>query len=76
MESVAWSTDGSHLFATASSETSTVLLVIDLRGNLQVMTDEPIGGAWPYRLVTSPDGRYLAYMKRTFESNVMMLERF
>jgi hypothetical protein len=26
--------------------------------------------------VASPDGHYLAYQKRTFESNVMMLEHF
>jgi hypothetical protein len=76
MQSVAWSADGGHLFGTAWSETSTVLLFIDLRGNLEVLAEVPQGEAWLSYPVASPDGRYLAYMKRTFESNVMMLEHF
>jgi len=76
MQSVAWSADGGHLFGTAWSGTSTALLFIDLRGNLQVLADAPTNEAWLYNPVASPDGRYLAFMKRTFESNVMMLEHF
>jgi len=76
MQSIAWSADGSHMFGTAWSEASTVLLFIDLRGNLQVLAEAPMGESWLYDPVASPDGRYLAYMKRTFESNVMMLEHF
>jgi serine/threonine protein kinase/Tol biopolymer transport system component len=76
VQSVAWSADGSHLFATAFSETSTVLLFIDLRGNLQVLAEEPQDAGWLYGPVPSPDGHYLAYMKRTHETNVMMLEHF
>ena len=76
IQSVAWSTDGSHLFATAWSDASTVLLFIDLRGNLQVLAEVPQGGGWLNDPVPSPDGHYLAYYKRTYESNVMMLEHF
>jgi serine/threonine protein kinase/Tol biopolymer transport system component len=76
LQSIAWSADGSHLFATAWSPTTTALLLIDLRGNLQVLTDAPQGEGWLNNPVPSPDGRYLAYMKRTYESNVMMLEHF
>jgi len=47
-----------------------------LNGYAQVLTEVVLGDAWPYALVPSPDGRYLAYAKRTFESNVMMLEHF
>lgn len=76
VQSVAWSADGNHLFATAYSDASTVLLLIDLRGNLQVLDEVPPGEAWLSAPVPSPDGHYLAYMKRTYESNVMMLEHF
>ena len=76
LQSVAWSADGSHLFATAWSVTSAVLLFTDLRGNLQVLAEVPSDEAWVSSPVPSPDGRYLAYQKRTYESNVMMLEHF
>ena len=77
MQSVAWSADGSHLFVTAWSEASNVLLFIDLRGNLRVLAEVPTGEAWfGADPVASPDGHYLAYMKRTYEGNVMMLEHF
>jgi hypothetical protein len=65
------------LFATAESKASVVLLFIDLRGNMQVLYESiPAEGWLGLNPVASPDGRYLAYMKRTFESNVMMLEHF
>jgi Tol biopolymer transport system component len=76
MQSVAWSADGSHLFATAFTGTSFVILFIDLRGNFKVLAEVPLGEAWFDDPVPSPDGHYLAYMKRTFEGNVMMLELF
>jgi len=75
-DTVAWAADGSHLFATASSGTSYALLFLDLRGNLQVLAEAPAGRAWLHHQVASPDGHYLAYTKRTWESNVMMLEHF
>jgi dipeptidyl aminopeptidase/acylaminoacyl peptidase len=76
VQSVAWSADGSHLFVTAFSGPSTALLFIDLHGDLQVLAEAPQGAEWLYEPVPSPDGRYLAYMKRTYESNVTMLEHF
>jgi Tol biopolymer transport system component len=76
VQSVAWSADGSHLFATAFGETSCVLLFIDRRGNLQVFDEVTANAGWLSDPVASPDGHYLAYMKRTDESNVMMLENF
>jgi serine/threonine protein kinase len=76
VQSVAWSADGSHLFATAYTGTFFVIFFTDLHGNLQVLTEVPEGEAWISNLVASPDGHYLAYMKRTSESNVMMFEHF
>jgi serine/threonine protein kinase len=76
IQSIAWSADGSQLFATAYTGTSFVIALIDLRGKLQVLAEITGGEAWPFRPVPSPNGRYLAYARRTFESNVMMLEHF
>ena len=52
-----------------------MLLFIDLRGNLQVLAEGP-DDEWLFGPVASPDGHYLAYLMRTYESNVMMLEHF
>jgi len=78
VHSVAWAADGSHLFATCGKgwEDSSALLFLDLRGNLQVLAEALAGGAWLHHPVASPDGHYLAYTKRTYEGNVMMLEHF
>jgi serine/threonine protein kinase/Tol biopolymer transport system component len=73
---LAWSADGGHLFATAYSAKSTALVVIDLSGDLQVLAEVTSGEAWLSSPVASPDGHYLAYQQRTYESNVMMLEHF
>ncbi len=76
IQSVAWAADGNHLFATVYTGSSFVILFIDLRGKARVLTEMPIYEAWPNHPVASPDGHYLAYMKRTFERNVVMLEHF
>jgi eukaryotic-like serine/threonine-protein kinase len=74
--SVAWSADGSHLFSTADAASFRALLSIDLRGNQQLLAEVPGGEAFLFHPVPSPDGRYLAYMSRATENNVMMLEHF
>jgi hypothetical protein len=67
---------GAILFATGFSETSTVLFFVHLHGNLQMLAQGLAGKAWLAGPVPSPDSHYLAYRKRTDESNVMMLEHF
>jgi serine/threonine protein kinase/Tol biopolymer transport system component len=76
LQRVTWSADGSHLFATVWSATSSALLFIDLHGNLRLLAEVPANSGWLDYPVASPDGRYVAYQKRTYESNVMMLEHF
>ena len=76
IQSVAWSPDESHLFATAWSGTSNAVVLIDLRGNLQVLAEVPQGEAFLYQPLASPDGHYLAYEKRTYGGTAMMLEHF
>jgi hypothetical protein len=51
--------------------------LLDLGGNLKVLAEVPSGKAWlGSNPVASPDGHYLAYMKRTYEGNMMLLEHF
>jgi len=74
----AWSADGSHLFAIAGKSNSPdMLLFLDLRGNLRVLAEAVAGEGEQFLTpVASPNGRYVAYQKRTWENNVMMLEHF
>jgi hypothetical protein len=81
MQSVVWSANGSHLIVTALSGEafsgeSWAILLIDMHGKLQVLTETASSAGWLSGLVASPDGHFLAYVKRIYESNVMMLEHF
>lgn len=78
VQHVSWAADGNHLFATAwsSGMDSQALLFVDPRGNLQVVDEIVQGQAWLEDMRASPDGRYLVYTKRIYDSNVMMLEHF
>ena len=75
-QSVSWSADDSQLFVTGWSESSNALLSVDSRGNSQVLYEVPRGQAWIYDPVASPDGRYLSFTQRNYQSNVALLENF
>jgi Tol biopolymer transport system component len=78
VQHVTWAADGNHLFATAWSAgwDSQALLFIDPHGNLQTADETVVGTGWLENMRASPDGHYLAYTKRTYDGNVMMLEHF
>ena len=72
--SLNWTSDGSALFA-AVQTTGYFLARIDLNGKIQMLLDR--GRAqWLSNPSPSPDGRYLAFSQRTFESNVWLMENF
>jgi hypothetical protein len=73
---IKWAADGKGLFALAQSASSTVLLSIDANGNPTVLHEMPTGAAWVSNFVSSPDGRSLAFTKRMFRGDVMLLENF
>jgi eukaryotic-like serine/threonine-protein kinase len=69
-----WSNDGKGFYCGSSSPQGGTLLYVDLKGNARVL--------WQYKGATSqiwgvssPDGRYLAILATTTNSNVWMLER-
>jgi hypothetical protein len=63
-------------FAVALSDASSALISIDPSGKLTVLHEVDPGRAWLGIPIASPDGRYLAFTKRTYISDLVMLENF
>lgn len=73
LDSLAWSADGTSLFATSWSPDGSSLLRVNLSGEARLLWRET---TWFERLLPSPDGRRLALGYVTAESNVWMIENF
>jgi Tol biopolymer transport system component len=69
-----WAADGSAIYAAAQT-TGYFVARIDLDGKTHVLLDRG-RTQWLSNPCPSPDGRYLAFSQRTFESNVWLLENF
>src|SRR5208282_4605185 len=65
LQHISWAADGKGLFALAGSGSSFALLSIDANGNPKVLQEIPAGAGWIASIVPSPDGRSLAFTKRT-----------
>jgi serine/threonine protein kinase len=76
LESVSWAADGKSLFVLAQSGSSHSLLSIDANGNPKVLDEVPMGAAYISSIVPSPDGKHLAFTKRVYVNDVMLLENF
>jgi len=77
LQSISWTADGKGFFVTSSSwsRDSNGLLHVTSKGKVSPLLRSP-GVQWLWGPVPSPDGRYLAYMANTTDSNVWMLEGF
>ncbi len=72
---ISWAADGKGWFVYAMSAHSPDALVsIDANGNLKVLQEIPAGNIMS--IVPSPDGKRLAFTKRMFVDDVMLLENF
>jgi DNA-binding winged helix-turn-helix (wHTH) protein/Tol biopolymer transport system component len=72
---ISWAADGKSWFAYAQTDhASDALLSIDARGNPRVLQEVPVGQITS--LVPSPDGKRLAFTKRMYVDDVMLLENF
>jgi hypothetical protein len=79
----AWAADGEGLFAAGRTLLESVLLYVDLEGNAHVLQEHK-GGLSPTVMggfsvpwgVPSPDGRHLAILNWTRNSNVWIMEGF
>ncbi len=57
-----------------SAHSPDALVSIDANGNLKVLQEIPAGNIMS--IVPSPDGKRLAFTKRMFVDDVMLLENF
>jgi serine/threonine protein kinase len=73
---ISWAADGKGWFALAQSESSFSLVSLDANGNARVLQEMPQGEAWVSSIAPSPDGRSLAFTKRTYLKDVMLLENY
>ena len=69
-----WAPDGEGFYVGSSSPRSGTLLYIDLNGHASALWEQK--GSFQTWGVPSPDGRHLAIMGYTVDSNVWMLENF
>jgi DNA-binding winged helix-turn-helix (wHTH) protein/Tol biopolymer transport system component len=73
---ISWAADGKNLFALAEPGSSWAILSIDANGNPKVLYEIPAGAGWVSTIVPSPDGKRLAFTKRMYGDDVMLLENF
>lgn len=72
---VSWAADGKSWFVYALSQHSPDALVsVDANGNVRVLQEIPAGII--VSIVPSPDGKRLAFTKRMFVDDMMLLENF
>ncbi len=76
LTSVSWAADGQGLFAIAETESSVALLSVSREGRLSVLQEVDKKKAWLFWPLASPDGRFLAFSMRTYQSDLVMLENF
>jgi eukaryotic-like serine/threonine-protein kinase len=72
--SVDWAADGTSLFVSSQSPTTSTLLHVDLEGNATPLWDQR--GAWRTWAIAAPNGRELAIAGMTSGSNIWMIENF
>jgi len=77
LRSLSWATDGKGLFVGRRPISGSTLLYVDLEGRSDVLWEhgELPGSPWTWG-VPSPDGRHLAFVSYTADTNVWMLENF
>ena len=77
-----WAADGKGLFIMGRMSKQAAILFVDLKGNAHLLREDDavrrntLPGFYGPWAVPSPDGRYLAIVKRTFEQNAWMMENF
>jgi Tol biopolymer transport system component/predicted Ser/Thr protein kinase len=76
LQTLNWSADSKRIYVTGWSASSNAILSVDLSGNIEAQIEVPTGQAWICCPTASPDGRFLAYTERIFETKITMLENF
>ena len=89
LQSVDWAWDGKGLFVSSVTEPRSVLLNVDLKGQVHLLWeqkgsiaasggpfDQPLGGPSAPTALPSPDGRHLALYCWSLDANIWMMENF
>ena len=76
LQHLSWSPDNHRLYVAGYLSGSSAIYWVSLDGKSGNMLDGPFSRGWISFLKASPDGRYLAYQLRQFETRVAMLENF
>jgi hypothetical protein len=79
IETLNWAADGTHLFVASRTQQSSVLLLIDMQSNVQVVWERKgtLGNeAAGTSGIPSPDGRHLAMMGFTDSGNMWQMEGY
>jgi len=74
LDALVWMADGKGLFVSSRMQRGSVLLQVDLQGNSHILWKRE-GGMGTFG-IPSPDGRHLAMMGWTLNSNIWMMENF
>ncbi|MGP0096099.1 MAG: winged helix-turn-helix domain-containing protein [Terriglobales bacterium] len=72
---ISWAADGKSCFVEAEGS-SNALLSVDANGNSKVLYEFPGAAGWISSIVPSPDGKRLAFTRRVYVQDVMLLENF
>src|SRR5208282_3508197 len=72
---ISWAADGKSCFVEAEGS-SNALLSVDANGNSKVLYEFPGAARWISSIVPSPDGKRLAFTRRVYVQDVMLLENF
>src|SRR5208283_1326191 len=77
LQSLSWSSDGSHLYVTGQSSPRHTwsLLYLDFAGRIKVL-NEAAPQAWVNAPLPSPDGTHLIFNEESWENDAVMLENF
>jgi Tol biopolymer transport system component len=74
LSGVCWAADGKGFFTSSANPQGSALLYVDLKGDARVLWEQE--GAMQTSAVPSPDGRHLAVLDWTQDSNIWMVEDF
>ena len=76
LQSIAWHPDNQHLYVSGFVADSWQILRVGLDGKFEklALPETKANQGWLSLDNISPDGRYLAYTRRSFDTNVVMLE--
>ena len=76
VQSAAWAPDNQHIYISGLSADRFRIALLSLDGNVKNLISPLPSQGWVTDPRPSPDGRYLAFFLRRYESNAVMLEDF